>query len=291
VQDILHTVNSVPTLEQKLESSFLNCENTKQKSQMSRMDTNSISSISFSNNNLPVSLSATLSQSLPGSSYAQTNILYTTLAGTTSSKILSLVDGSHINKNHLVIENLEDHSPEIQAELLNALLADEPYQMDDKFRDEVCHEEVYRINTLPSSWWVLKKRKQGGLTPEITYYSPQGLAFKNKVDIQNFLQHDLIPRETKLAGIRQAPIPLDSIPVINEEFSSVQQPNPSLGNEPSNALAIDTNSIAQVLIASLKPEPIENLQDNRIFRDGMDETINLEMNNPNLGTTRIISKI
>ncbi len=252
VQDILHTVNSVPTLEQKLESSYLNCDSllvkTSRNSSLPHItrlvDPSSLTSISLSNNN---SLSTTLSQHLPGASLAQTNILYTTLSGSGNSKLLSLMEQNQ-NKNQLVIENLEEHSPEIQAELLNALLADETYN-----QEEVCQEEVYRLNTLPASWWVLRRQKQGSLSPDITYYSPQGFGFKTRAEIQNFLQNNLISRETKMAGLRQPPIPIESIPVLDDDLPSMQQA--------SLVSQLDANSIAQVLIANLKPEPIESIQD------------------------------
>jgi len=261
VQDILHTVNSVPTLEQKLESYSLQ-ESLKGRNHR-LVDTSSISSLTLSNNNLPAGIYTTLSQHLPGATTtAQTNILYTTLAGSTSnSKLLSLMENNQ-NKNAFVIENLDEHSPEIQAELLNALLADESYQGEEE--EELCQEEVYRLNTLPAAWWVLRRRKNEFIF-DITYYSPQGLAFKTKADIQNFLTHNLIPRETKQAGLRQPPIPIDEIPVIDDDMA-VSYP-PVTSAPPS----IDANSIAQALIANLKPEPMESLQESLAERRSMQE--------------------
>lgn len=268
VQDILHTVNSVPTLEQKLESSY--CESLLLKSRSSQhlsrlVDSGSLSSLTLSNNNLPSTLSTTLSQHLPGSSLAQTNILYTTLSGS-NSKLLSLMESSP-SRNQLIIENLEDHSPEIQAELLNALLADETYG-----QEEICQEEIYRLNTLPSSWWVLRRRKQGSFPADITYYSPQGFGFKTKAEIQNFLQHNLITRETKNAGLRQPPIPIESIPVIDDDLPSVQS-------------SLDANSIAQVLIANLKPEPLERIQ------EALSETNSVQdsLSNPGTPSQQLLS--
>ena len=270
VQDILHTVNSVPTLEQKLESYSLHQESLKGGRNHRLVDTSSISSLTLSNNNLPAGIYTTLSQHLPGATTtAQTNILYTTLAGSTSnSKLLSLMENNQ-NKNAFVIENLDEHSPEIQAELLNALLADESYQGGEE-EEELCQEEVYRLNTLPAAWWVLRRRKNEFIF-DITYYSPQGLAFKTKADIQNFLTHNLIPRETKQAGLRQPPIPIDEIPVIDDDMAVSYQPQPPVTSAPPPPTSIDANSIAQALIANLKPEPMESLQESLAERRSMQE--------------------
>jgi len=254
VQDILHTVNSVPTLEQKMEASFLNCESLLLKTSrggrgVARLAMSEDTYVSTSNNNLPTLLSTTLSQNLPGS-LAQTNLLSTL----SNSKLVSLVEASSTKQQqqqqHLIIDNLEDHSPEIQAELLNAFLADETYSPAAEEEEEVIQEEIYRLNTLPSTWWVLRRRKQGSphSPTDITYYSPQGLGFKTKAEIQNFLTHNIISRETKMAGLRHPPIPVETIPVIDDDLPSVQA-------------GLDANSIAQVLIANLKPEPMENLQE------------------------------
>jgi len=274
VQDILHTVNSVPTLEQKLESSFLSCESLTQKSRS--MEPSSLSPVLYNNNNLPFSFSTTLCQNLPGSTYPQTNILYTTLAGSQdTNKKSSLVDCDRDNKNNIIIENLEDHSPEIQAELLNAFLADEPKLQDQKQKENTYQEEIYRLKTLPSSWWVIKKKKQG-FSPDITYFSPQGLAFKTKKDIQDFLQHNHIPCETKVSELRRPPIPFDSIPFLDDENPSIHNCSPSNQHDSFDTHLVDTNSIAQVLIASLRPEPLENLQNNQDLCVKLNHTINVE---------------
>ena len=266
VQDILHTVNSVPTLEQNIrylqQNSYSNPNQlrTTQSSagrgrvhQISKLvDTTTISNLSLSNNNLP-GLSATLSQHLPGAS----NILYTTLSPQTS------------NGSKVVIENLDEHSPEIQAELLNALLADESYQGGGAGDYE---EEVYRLNTLPSNWWVSRKTRQNGLISEVTYYSPQGLSFRSKDEIQNFMQNNIINRETRTAGLRNPPIAPELLPILDDAIlqpTSVKISTP-ISSQPGSYLhptittssngTLDANSIAQALIANLKPEPLESLQ-------------------------------
>merc|ERR1719153_710079 len=119
VQDILQTVNSVPTLEQKLESSaYLNCDSLLLRALPTNKPIMSVSaapsylpvtstssysttslphitklveSTSISGVSLPSSLTTTCPQTLPGSSYftsspnsAQTNLLFTTLSSHTS---------------------------------------------------------------------------------------------------------------------------------------------------------------------------------------------------------------
>merc|ERR1712012_979326 len=122
VQDIFQTVNSVPTLEQKLESSaYLNCDSLLLRALPTNKPIMSVSaapsylpvtstssysttslphitklveSTSISGVSLPSSLSTTCPQTLPGSCYftssagataAQTNILFTTLSAHTST--------------------------------------------------------------------------------------------------------------------------------------------------------------------------------------------------------------
>ena len=306
VQDILHTVNSVPTLEQqKLETSFhaavsavapttstsataASLRTAAPRSQLlnhRQVDTASIASLTLSNNNLPAGVCTTLSAHLPGTTTtnAQTNILYTTLAGSTSnSKLLSLMENNQ-NKNSFVIENLDEHSPEIQAELLNALLADQTYhqavgageeEADDEEEEVMCQEEVYRLNTLPTDWWVLRRRRNEFIF-DITYYSGEGLAFKTRADIQNFLQHNLIPRETKAAGLRQPPIPIEEIPIIDDDMVTVTSSGgnfpPTPPQQAGSGPTLDANSIAQALIANLKPEPLESLQESLAERRSLQE--------------------
>ena len=291
VASILNTVNSVPTLEQKLESSYQqlhhhqqqhgdsgilkqlrnsisyarvmepSCANTLASLSLTTTSNNNNNSSSSNNNNhhnIPLSsIATTLAQQLPGATTAaslasqsggstSSSILYTTLAGPGSSR--------------LVLEGLagEEHSPEIQAELLNALLADESYP------EEIVEEEVYRLNTLPPTWWVSRRRKptqnQHHVLYDVTYYSPEGFGFRTRGEIQNFLQHDILSRDAKLGGLRQPPIPIESIPIIDDDLPQTlaAAAAASSGQQPP---IVDTNSIAAALIANLKPEPLENLQE------------------------------
>merc|ERR1719341_1734236 len=216
VQDILQTVNSVPTLEQKLESSaYLNCDSLLLRALPTNKPIMSVSaapsylpvtstssysttslphitklveSTSISGVSLPSSLATTCPQTLPGSCYftssagataAQTNILFTTLSAHTSTS-------SSPHKTLSVIDNIDDHSPEIQAEILNALLADESYPEQGQ-AEEMWEEEIFRLSTLPPTWWVSRKRRAGSSHGEVTYYSPEGYSFKSKTEIQDFL--------------------------------------------------------------------------------------------------------
>jgi hypothetical protein len=317
VQDILQTVNSVPTLEQKLESSqFLNCDNLLLRalptsrpimsvsaapsypvttSSFSLPHTtkmvestliSNINSLSMANNSpsLPENLTTTSAQNLPGTSLAyslfhstpsaQTNILFSTLSAPTSTvssshKSLSFIEtsvpASTVSANcyttsisssnrQMVIDNIDDHSPEIQAEILNALLADETYVDSEQQQvEELWEEEIFRLNTLPSTWWVSRKRKSGTNIGDTSYYSPQGYCFKTRSEIQDFLQNNLIPKDMRNSELRSPPLPIEQIPIIEDNF--VQRTS-----MPSNA-PMDTNSIAQALIANLKPEPIESLKE------------------------------
>jgi len=305
VQDILQTVNSVPTLEQKLESSaYLNCDSLLLRALPTNKPIMSVSaapsylpvtstssysttslphitklveSTSISGVSLPSSLSTTCPQTLPGSCYftssagataAQTNILFTTLSAHTSTsstphKTLSFIEtsvpasiaNSYTNGNvpshksqhgQIVIDNIDDHSPEIQAEILNALLADESYPEQGQV-EEMWEEEIFRLSTLPPTWWVSRKRRAGSSHGEVTYYSPEGYSFKSKTEIQDFLTNNAVPKEP--AELRMPPLPIEQIPVIEETFV-----------RPSST-PMDTNSIAQALIANLKPEPIESLKE------------------------------
>jgi len=314
VQDILQTVNSVPTLEQKLESSqFLNCDNLLLRAlptsrpimSVSAAPTypvttslphttkmvestliSNINSLSMANNNpsLPSNLTTTSAMTLPGTSLpyslfhstpsAQTNILFSTLSAPTSTvssshKSLSFIETSvpastdsancyttsiSSSNRQMVIDNIDDHSPEIQAEILNALLADETYVDSEQQQvEELWEEEIFRLNTLPSTWWVSRKRKSGTNIGDMSYYSPQGYCFKTRSEIQDFLQNNLIPKEMRNSELRSPPLPIEQIPIIEDNF--VQRTS-----MPSNP-PMDTNSIAQALIANLKPEPIESLKE------------------------------
>lgn len=316
VQDILQNVNSVPTLEQKLESSqFLNCDNLLLRALPTSRPIMSVSAapsypvttssfnlphttkmvestlvsninnLSMANSpSLPANLTTTSAQNLPGTSLAyslfhstpsaQTNILFSTLSAPTSTvssshKSLSFIEtsvpASTVSANcyttsisssnrQLVIDNIDDHSPEIQAEILNALLADETYVDSEQQQvEELWEEEIFRLNTLPSTWWVSRRRKSGTIIGDMSYYSPQGYCFKNRSEIQDFLQNNLIPKDMRSSELRSPPLPIEQIPIIEDNF--VQRTS-----MPSN-MPMDTNSIAQALIANLKPEPIESLKE------------------------------
>merc|ERR1719336_2215517 len=159
VENILQTVNSVPTLEQSL-----NCDNLllrtipQSRPIMSSQTapnypvntslphiTKLVESTSISQQggaglpSLSSELSTTSSHNLPGSyipSSAQTNILFTTLnsptttAVSSANKSLSFIETSvpgafTAGSRQIVLDNIDEHSPEIQAEILNALLADQ----------------------------------------------------------------------------------------------------------------------------------------------------------------------
>jgi len=320
VQDILQTVNSVPTLEQKLESSaYLNCDSLLLRALPTNKPIMSVSaapsylpvtstssysttslphitklveSTSISGVSLPSSLATTCPQTLPGSCYftssagqtaAQTNILFTTLSAHTSTsssphKTLSFIEtsvpasiaNSYTNGNvsshksqhgQIVIDNIDDHSPEIQAEILNALLADESYPEQGQV-EEMWEEEIFRLSTLPPTWWVSRKRRAGSSHGEVTYYSPEGYSFKSKTEIQDFLTNNVVPKEP--AELRLPPLPIEQIPVIEETFV-----------RPSST-PMDTNSIAQALIANLKPEPIESLKDALSCEPKLRESLSLQ---------------
>jgi hypothetical protein len=94
---------------------------------------------------------------------------------------------------------------------------------------------------------VSRKRRAGSSHGEVTYYSPEGYSFKSKTEIQDFLTNNAVPKEP--AELRMPPLPIEQIPVIEETFV-----------RPSST-PMDTNSIAQALIANLKPEPIESLKE------------------------------
>ena len=92
-----------------------------------------------------------------------------------------------------------------------------------------------------------RKRRAGSSHGEVTYYSPEGYSFKSKTEIQDFLTNNVVPKEP--AELRLPPLPIEQIQVIEETFI-----------RPSST-PMDTNSIAQALIANLKPEPIESLKE------------------------------
>jgi len=319
VQDILQTVNSVPTLEQKLESSaYLNCDSLLLRALPTNKPIMSVSaapsylpvtssssysttslphitklveSTSISGVSLPSSLATTCPQTLPGSCYftssagptAQTNILFTTLSAHTSTssspqKTLSFIETSvpatlantYTNGNisshksqhgQIVIDNIDDHSPEIQAEILNALLADEAYPAEGQV-EEMWEEEIFRLSSLPADWWVSRKRRSGSSHGDVTYYSPSGYSFKSKLEIQDFLTNNMVPKEP--AELRSPPLPIEQIPIIEETF--VRPPSAH----------IDTNSIAQALIANLKPEPIESLKEALSCEPKLRESLSLQ---------------
>lgn len=317
VQDILQTVNSVPTLQQKLEShQYLNCDNLLLRALPSSKP---IMSVSAAPNYLPVSTHDQLATSLPhitklvesttttsphllpGTSIpisslfqspatnnnltSTSNILFTTLSNPPTlaqksqlSFIETGVPGSaasnafsnSINPRQLIVDNIDDHSPEIQAEILNALLADETYgeadhkregstDRDSYYSEEVWEEEIFRLSSLPATWWVSRRRKVGTLVGDVTYYSPEGYSFKNRHEIQQFLQNNIVPKDIMSCDLRSPPLPIEQIPIIEENFNNQKMNNSNL-TVPST-MPVDTNSIAQALIANLRPEPIESLKD------------------------------
>ena len=267
VQDILHTVNSVPTLEQ--------CFNTSRNASVPPSAslphiTKLVESTSISN--LSSDLVATSTHNLPGTMFHSspvssnnTNILFTTLSApsvSSSHKSLSFIETSvpgtfTSGGRQVVIDNIEDHSPEIQAEILNALLADQSGYVETEQHhqmQELWEEEIYRLTTLPSTWWVSRKRRSGTNLDDVSYYSPEGYCFKNRSEIQDYLTHNTLPKDLRTEELRSPPLPIDQIPVIEETYvhrSSIQ----------SSQSAMDTNSIAQALIANLKPEPLESLKE------------------------------
>merc|ERR1719410_2006347 len=181
VQDILHTVNSVPTLEQSL-----GCDNMLLRpipgprhilTQPSATGLPHItklveSTLISSLPSLSSELATTSSTTLPGSSYSMfntaaspsssSNILFTTLStpnvtqgAASQHKQLSFIETSVPGNfggsgcRQVVIDNIEEHSPEIQAEILNALLADQTgYVETGPGQDQVqelWEEEIYRL--------------------------------------------------------------------------------------------------------------------------------------------------
>jgi len=286
VQDILHTVNSVPTLEQSLGCDSLLLRQMpgprhilSQPSGLPHItklvESTSISSLP----SLSSELATTSSTTLPGSSYSMfnsaaspgsnSNILFTTLSApsvthgaSSQHKQLSFIETSVPGTfggpgcRQVVIDNIEEHSPEIQAEILNALLADQTgYVETGPGQDQVqelWEEEIYRLTTLPATWWVSRKRRSGTSLDEVSYYSPEGYCFKNRSEIQDFLQHNSLPKDLRTEELRSPPLPIDQIPVIEESYVH----RGSATNQP-----MDANSIAQALIANLKPEPLESLKE------------------------------
>lgn len=212
-------------------------------------------------------------------------------APTTFSTFTSSVGSS---KNQLVIENLEEHSPEIQAEILNALLADEGcmsgkgysdadqvqeviiglenHKVTPSFRprtrsrslssgaDDPREEEIYRDPGLPQGWWVLKRRRVESNIWDNYYYSPQGYRFRGKFEIKKFLDEGILPKGVKNPTLRFPPVPVEQLPLREDNYSP-RKSSQSPAMPSTNLLLLqDTNTLAQTLIANLKPEPIEHLQ-------------------------------
>ena len=293
VQDILHTVNSVPSLEQTL-----NCDLSMLRP-MGRNTSVSLPHItklveSTSISQLPPlssDLTTTSSTNLPGStmSYSMfhsspatsnTNILFTTLSAPTvssSHKSLSFIETSvpgtyTAGGRQVVIDNIDDHSPEIQAEILNALLADQTGYVQEQ-EQELWEEEIYRLTTLPATWWVSRKRRAGASTDEVSYYSPEGYCFKNRSEIQDYLTRNTLPKDLRTEELRSPPLPIDQIPVIEESYV----------HRSSHQTTMDTNSIAQALIANLKPEPLESLKEalgQQIEASKMSDSLSLPSESP-----------
>jgi len=212
-------------------------------------------------------------------------------APTTFSTFTSSVASS---KNQLVIENLEEHSPEIQAEILNALLADEGcmsgkgysdadqvqeviiglenHKVTPSFRprtrsrslssgaEDPREEEIYRDPGLPQGWWVLKRRRVESNIWDNYYYSPQGYRFRGKFEIKKFLDEGVLPKGVKNPTLRFPPVPVEQLP-LREDSYSPRKSSQSPAMPSTNLLLLqDTNTLAQTLIANLKPEPMEHLQ-------------------------------
>ena len=283
VQDILHTVNSVPTLEQSLYHH--GHASTGPSSSLPHI-TKLVESTSITSSGLPSELAATPATHLPGTSMsysmfpassANSNILFTTLsapaatAAAAQKSQLSFIETSvpgggfavsGAGGRQVLIDSIEEHSPEIQAEILNALLADQTGGYVDTVgvcaagQEELWEEEIYRLTSLPPSWWVSRKRRSGTSTAldEVSYYSPEGYCFKTRAEIQDFLATAALPKELRTEELRSPPLPIDQIPVIEETYQH------RAGGPPSQQ-SMDTNSIAQALIANLKPEPLESLKE------------------------------
>ena len=283
VQDILHTVNSVPTLEQSL---YHHGHGSTGPSSSLPHITKLVESTSITSSGLPSELAATPATHLPGTSMsysmfpassANSNILFTTLsapaatAAAAQKSQLSFIETSvpgggfavsGAGGRQVLIDSIEEHSPEIQAEILNALLADQTGGYVDTAgvcaagQEELWEEEIYRLTSLPASWWVSRKRRSGTSTAldEVSYYSPEGYCFKTRAEIQDFLATAALPKELRTEELRSPPLPIDQIPVIEETYQH------RAGGPPSQH-SMDTNSIAQALIANLKPEPLESLKE------------------------------
>ena len=281
VQDILHTVNSVPTLEQSL---YHHHASTGPSSSLPHI-TKLVESTSITSSGLPSELAATPATHLPGTSMsysmfpassANSNILFTTLsapaatAAAAQKSQLSFIETSvpgggfavsGAGGRQVLIDSIEEHSPEIQAEILNALLADQTGGYVDTVgvcaagQEELWEEEIYRLTSLPPSWWVSRKRRSGTSTAldEVSYYSPEGYCFKTRAEIQDFLSTAALPKELRTEELRSPPLPIDQIPVIEETYQH--------RTAPPSQQSMDTNSIAQALIANLKPEPLESLKE------------------------------
>jgi len=140
---------------------------------------------------------------------------------------------------------------------LNALLADETYGEPDQQIEEVWEEEIFRLSSLPATWWVSRRRRAGTTVGDVTYYSPQGYCFKNRLEIQEFLQNNMLPKDIHNCDLRSPPLPIEQIPIIEENFVPKGNPSPTM----PSTMSVDTNSIAQALIANLRPEPIESLKE------------------------------
>ena len=300
VENILQTVNSVPTLEQSL-----NCENLllrtlpQSRPIMSSQTapnypvntslphiTKLVESTSISAHqaaglpSLSSDLTTTSSHALPGSyipSSAQTNILFTTLnsptttAVSSANKSLSFIETSvpgafTAGSRQIVLDNIDEHSPELQAEILNALLADQSGYVETETGEglqEVWEEEIYRLNSLPDTWWVSRRRRPGANMDDVCYYSPQGYCFTNRAEIDQFLTTNTLPKHLRSEELRSPPLPIEQIPIIEDTYVHRQ---PVLSSTSNN---IDTNSIAQALIANLKPEPLESLKEALAGRDSL----------------------
>jgi len=78
------------------------------------------------------------------------------------------------------------------------------------------------------------------------------------------LTNNTLPSDLRSEELRSPPLPIEQIPIIEDTFVQRQSVQPPSTN-------MDTNSIAQALIANLKPEPLESLKEalNHTTRDSL----------------------
>ena len=98
---------------------------------------------------------------------------------------------------------------------------------------------------------------------DVCHYSPEGYCFTNRTEIDQFLTNNTLPKHLRSEELRSPPLPIEQIPIIEDTYVHRQ---PVLSSTSNN---IDTNSIAQALIANLKPEPLESLKEALAGRDSL----------------------